>query len=80
MGQGLKNGLGGTHRHSLEKLKEYESHLLMTSAAINNSNHALLSGSGAPVQLSRDAPLLTEQHGLSIKQHGSHHLKTFSHH
>ena len=25
LGLGNKSGLGGTHRHSLEKLKEYES-------------------------------------------------------
>lgn len=31
-GLGNKTGLGGTHRHSLEKLKEYESQLLQSSA------------------------------------------------
>ena len=41
LGLGNKSGLSGTHRHSLEKLKEYESHLLMTSVAVNNSNVAL---------------------------------------
>lgn len=33
VGLGNKAGLGGTHRHSLEKLKEYESQLLQSSAA-----------------------------------------------
>ena len=33
VGLGSKSGLGGTHRHSLEKLKEYESQLLQNSAA-----------------------------------------------
>ena len=32
LGLGNKAGLGGTHRHSLEKLKEYESQLLQNSA------------------------------------------------
>jgi len=49
LGMGNKNGLGGTHRHSLEKLKEYESQLLMSSTAISNSNNtALISGVGVP--------------------------------
>ena len=33
LGLGNKAGLGGTHRHSLEKLKEYESQLLQNSSA-----------------------------------------------
>ena len=32
VGLGNNAGLGGTHRHSLEKLKEYESQLLQNSA------------------------------------------------
>lgn len=44
LGLGNKSGLGGTHRHSLEKLKEYESQLLMSSTVANtNSNIALQS-------------------------------------
>ncbi len=43
LGLGNKSGLGGTHRHSLEKLKEYESRLLLSSTAGNtNSNAALM--------------------------------------
>ena len=37
-GLGNKTGLGGTHRHSLEKLKEYESQLLQSSAGHPSSN------------------------------------------
>ena len=37
LGLGNKTGLGGTHRHSLEKLKEYESQLLLSSTAANNN-------------------------------------------
>ena len=38
LGLGNKSGLGGTHRHSLEKLKEYESQLLLSSTAANNTS------------------------------------------
>ena len=49
LGLGNKSGLGGTHRHSLEKLKEYESQLLMSSAAANSSNTQLLPPGGVAV-------------------------------
>jgi len=42
LGLGNKSGLGGTHRHSLEKLKEYESQLLMSSTAANTNSNAAL--------------------------------------
>ena len=38
LGLGNKSGVGGTHRHSLEKLKEYESQLLMSSTAANTND------------------------------------------
>jgi hypothetical protein len=60
LGLGNKVGLGGTHRHSLEKLKEYESHLLMSSAAINNSNAALVSGTGVPTSSGLEPPAFLE--------------------
>ena len=40
LGLGNKSGVGGTHRHSLEKLKEYESQLLMSSSE-NRANNEL---------------------------------------
>ena len=47
LGLGNKSGLGGTHRHSLEKLKEYESQLLMSSTNAGNAPGGLEGGSGA---------------------------------
>ena len=37
LGLGNKPGLATTHRHSLEKLKEYESQLLMSSNAAQSN-------------------------------------------
>ena len=48
LGLGNKSGLSGTHRHSLEKLKEYESLLLQSSTALNQINTVVVSGVGAP--------------------------------
>jgi len=42
LGLGNKSGLGGTHRHSLEKLKEYESQLLMGSTAMDHINQGAI--------------------------------------
>ena len=51
LGLGNKSGLGGTHRHSLEKLKEYESQLLMSSTAANKaSSNLVLQAKGTGTQ------------------------------
>lgn len=83
LGLGNKSGLSGTHRHSLEKLKEYESHLLMTSVAANNSNVVLKSGtSGGVTSANREPPFVisSSQHaaGPGKQQYGVH-MKTYSH-